>query len=114
MIKHLNLTWLMPDSSTSLVTIKLLEPLEINAYVIEEGFTSDGGTIPLLLRGIFNSKGQGLPAFIAHDHRLVKGMLRKQANLALRRDLISCGVNKNRARLLFAGTEAWRILRRIK
>lgn len=115
MIKEIKGTWISPSGSTKLTRFKLGEGIEVNGYGIPTGYITNGGNIPYGFRGIFNPLGEGLPAFIAHDHKIDElAVPRKQANKELRRDLIDCGVNARRAYTMYMGVEAYRIIKRIK
>lgn len=73
------------------------------------GFVTDGGSIPPWLpRGIVDSEGKGLAAFLNHDYRYsfpskfnVKGNKRKEADRLLQSDLIALGFERWRARLVY-------------
>ena len=114
MIYKISITWHSPRSSTKLALITLNEDIEVNGYGIQSGFISDGGTVPFGFRNSFSPLGEGLPAFIAHDHRLANNFPRKEANKILYRDLLDCGVNRNRAWVMFIAVELYRKLKRVK
>ena len=115
MIKEIKGTWISPGGSTKLTRFKLGEDIEVNGYGIPTDFITNGGNIPLGFRGIVNPLGDGLPAFISHDHKIDElTMTRKQSNKELRIDLIDCGVNVRRAYILYMGVEGYRIVKRIK
>ena len=114
MVKVIALIWIKPVKWSARAKFKLLRDLTVNGYVIPKGFISDGATIPFGMRNSFNPVGIGMAAFIAHDHRCVSEVPRKEANELFRRDLRDCGVSWIRARMMYMGVEAYRIAARIK
>jgi hypothetical protein len=114
MIKEIKGTWISPKGSTKLTRFKLGEDIEVNGHGIPTDYITNGGNIPLGFRGIFNPFGEGLPAFIAHDHKIDAGLPRRPVNEEFRRDLKDCGVNARRAYMMYVGVEAYRIVKRIK
>jgi hypothetical protein len=114
MIKFVDVRWLKPDSWRDLTKFQLLQDINVNGYIIERGFLSNGGDIPYGFRNHFNPVGKGFPAFIAHDKRSQEKEPRRAANKQFLIDLKDCGVNAGRAYVLYLAVEAYRILRRIK
>ena len=64
MKKEIKVTWLAPDSWSELTKFRINEALITNGYATEEGFITDGGTIPWGFRNTFNPTGKGFQAFI--------------------------------------------------
>lgn len=106
--------WIQPRNWRSLPTFRLIEQVEINGYLVEAGFITDGASIPFGARNSFNPLGRAFPAALAHDHRCINKVPRKEANKLFRRDLLDCGVSRIRARVMYMGVEAYRIVARVK
>jgi hypothetical protein len=112
--RAVSVRWHRPGSWKELAKFELLESIEVNGYAVPVGFITDGGSIPFGFRDTFNPLGKGFIAFIAHDKKCQDGYPRKQANREFYRDLKDSGVNVRRAYLMYLGTEAYRIVKRIK
>jgi hypothetical protein len=75
-------------------------------HIFEEGYESDGGTIPWWLRPMFPSGGRALPAYLIHDkgcdkaNETGKSVHRQRADDDFYRNLRGCGYAKWRARLM--------------
>jgi len=113
-IRAIALIWIKPTSWRDRTKFKLMRDIDVNGYIIPKGFISDGATIPWGMRNSFNPVGIGMPAFIAHDHRCDNKVPRKAANKLFQRDLLDCGVSWIRAKMMYAGVEAYRITARVK
>ena len=114
MINRIGLIWMQPDDWKELPKFKLIDKAVINGYEVEVGFITDGSSIPFGARNTFNPMGRALPAALAHDHRCVNKAPRKEANQLFHRDLLDCGVSKTRARMMYMGVEAYRVVMRVK
>jgi hypothetical protein len=113
-IDYIDVRWVRPKRWSDLPKFQLLNEVTVNGYVIERGFSSDGGSVPFGIRDTFNPLGKGFIAFIAHDHKAVNKLPRKKANRELLSDLKDSGVNARRAYMIYMGVEAYRIIMRVK
>ena len=113
MIKKLPVIWLAPEGM-ELPRFRLITEVEINGLTIPAGFITDGASIPWGARNNFNPLGQGFIAAVAHDYRYAMKHPAKEANDLFYRDLLDCGVNKIKAKLMYAAVEVYRVVKRLK
>ena len=86
---------------------------EIKRFEIEQGFTSDGCTIPKifwLLIGCPHTP-KYIPASLIHDWMLDNpdeiGRDRQYASLAFKAELLNCGVKVSKAQRMYLAVELW-------
>lgn len=107
---NIKLEWIRPTESKSLALFKLSEPLSVLGHTIPSGFVTDGASVPVGFRSIFNPLGKAFPAAILHDY-LLTNKSRKLADKIFLQALEQCGVGTGRRRLMYW---AVRITSRIK
>lgn len=88
---------------------KLLEPLKYKQGIVNQGFVTDGFTLPWFVRWFHNPFGKGLKAAIVHDYELAKNR-NPNAHIIFRDLLIECGVNKAKAQVMYLAVTVYQKL----
>ena len=97
-------TFIPSTSSSKPSTIRLTRDHYFFNHLVPVGFISDGGTIPKLATLGIDRWGEALECFILHDYLLaVKSVSDLEADSTLYNHCISVGINKYRAKAIYAG-----------
>jgi len=100
-------TFIPSTSSSKPSTIRLTRDHYFFNHLVPVGFVSDGGTIPKLATLGIDRWGEALECFILHDYLLTLSALGrltdKEADATLYNHCISIGINKIRAKAIYAG-----------
>jgi hypothetical protein len=104
-------------SITELPKYEILEDCKIlseqSIYVIPRGFITDGASVPILGRSFFPAMNKYFGAAVAHDYYCgvanANGLYayREKADKEFYGNLIECGTNKTRAKLMSYAVRAY-------
>jgi hypothetical protein len=113
-MKEINVTIILPRSSTTWPQYRLLEDMEFFGYTVPKGFITDGATVPRAAWALLPPVHEYFPSAVLHDWLIEMDYPRKQADQVFRDSMIELGVNKYRARIMYAAVRAYAIVFRKK
>ena len=113
-MKEIDVTIILPANSRDWPLYVLLNDLEFFGYVVPKGFVSDGATVPRIAWALLPPVHEYFPSAVLHDWMIEQGFPRKLSDQVFRDSMIELGVNKYRARIMYAAVRSYATIFRLK
>lgn len=111
---EIDVTIILPTSSRDWPLYVLLNDMEFFGYTVPAGFVTDGATVPRIAWAMLPPVHEYFPSAVLHDWMIETGYPRKLSDRVFRDSMISLGVNKYRARLMYAAVRSYAKVFRLK